>query len=175
MSHDSDAHFRTPKVGPLPCWTTILKTIGARCSTMHRVSVFLFTPAQIARHDRVLRTSNTSFLGIVFGKRSFLLVWRSPRGVIFHASAVSLSNFRMLTRGYRVGSSGCGLHKVPLISKIALAFAAASCCGISEVHLQLCSNFPWFRTCGCFLACTTMVCVFFHLSAEPSKLFLSAV
>ena len=39
-------------------------------------------------------------------------------------------------------------------SQIALAFAAASCCGFSEVHLRLCPDCPWFLTCGCFLACT---------------------
>ena len=29
-----------------------------------------------------------------------------------------------------------------------------SLCESSEIHLRLGPNFPWFRTCGCFLACT---------------------
>ena len=39
-------------------------------------------------------------------------------------------------------------------SKITLAFVAASICGFSEAHLRICPNFPWFRTCGIFLART---------------------
>ena len=37
--------------------------------------------------------------------------------------------------------------------RIGLAFAAASFCGFSEVHLRLCPNLPFVRA-GVFLACT---------------------
>ena len=42
------------------------------------------------------------------------------RRLIIHASAVSMSKFRMLTRWNRVRSSGCGLHIMPPISKLRL-------------------------------------------------------
>ena len=48
------------------------------------------------------------------------------------------------------GSSSCSLNNIPT----SLAFAAASVCGFSVVYLRLCPNSPWFRVCGCFLACT---------------------
>ena len=43
---------------------------------------------------------------------------RALRGVIIHASAVGLSKFRMLTRGYCVASSSCGLNNVTLTSEM---------------------------------------------------------
>ena len=75
------------------------------------------------------------------------------RRLTIHSSAVRLSKFRMLTRWYRIGSSSCSKktdHRFPN--------CACLCCGVillvSEVHLRLCYNLSWFRTCGCFLACT---------------------
>ena len=50
------------------------------------------------------------------------------RRPIIHASAVSWSKFRMLTRWNRVRSSGCGLHNMPHHFQIAPAFGAGSSC-----------------------------------------------
>ena len=65
-----------------------------------------------------------------------------------HASAVSLSKFKMLTRRYRVGCSSCGLNNVPLISELRLRLLVG--------HFV---DFLWFTVHGfsraaAFLACT---------------------
>ena len=63
---------------------------------------------------------------------------RLLRGVIIHAT-VSLSKFRMLTRGYRAGSSVCGSEHIPLVPKLRL---------------------PLLRRAGVFLYARTVICVF---------------
>ena len=40
---------------------------------------------------------------------------------------------------------------------------SASFCGLSEVHLRFCPNFPVFRTCGYFLACIYDSLRLFHI------------
>ena len=121
-----------------------------------KVSVLFFT----SRSDRkilyrVLRSKTFLSRALCLRRRSSGLASGHPlRRLVIHSSAASLSKFRVLTRWYRVGSSSCGLHNIPLDSQSAPAFAAASSCGFSGVHLQPCPNFPWIRTCGCFLART---------------------
>ena len=48
---------------------------------------------------------------------------------------LSLSKFRMLTCGYRVGSSGCGLNNVPLILELRLSLLAVLA---RELDLHVC-------------------------------------
>ena len=63
-----------------------------------------------------------------------------------------MSKFRMLTAGYRVGSSGCGSEPCTTDFRLPPTFAAASVCRFAVVHFN--PNSLLFRTCGCFLACT---------------------
>ena len=74
-------------------------------------------------------------------------------GMIIHASAVSLSKFRVLTRKCRVGSAGYGLNNVPLIFELRLSLRRHSG-EFPAAHLRLDPSFPSLRTCGCFPACT---------------------
>ena len=69
------------------------------------------------------------------GRISCLASGHDLHRLIIHASALSLSKFRMLTRWNCARSSGRGLHNMPPISQIAPAFCAASSCRSSEVHL----------------------------------------
>ena len=57
------------------------------------------------------------------------------RGVVFHSSAMILSKFTMLSRWYRVGSSGCSLNKItlaprfrlPLLRRNVVGFLGSTC------------------------------------------------
>ena len=60
----------------------------------------------------------------------------------------------VLTHGCRVGSSGCGLHIVPLIFRIALSLLRRHFVDFSVGNLRCDPNFPSFRTRDCFLAFT---------------------
>ena len=81
--------------------------------------------------DRVLR-SHTQFFANIMSLKGNFLYSRPLFGVILHASAVSWSKFRILTRGYRVGSSNCGLNNVPLISE----YAQSECVTLQIVNLS---------------------------------------
>ena len=142
-----------------------LKAMLMRCALLHtkgrdsKFCVCVCVVLHLLRSDhkirnRVLMNKKPSRFPCLRKRTSCLDSGRPLRRLIIHASAVSLSKFRILPRWYRVGSSSCGLNNRQLCSQIASAFAAASCCGFSGVHLRLGPNFPRFRTCGHLLACT---------------------
>ena len=111
--------------------------------------------------DRVLRSKNY-FETLSMRRRTSCLASGHPLPrLIIHSTAVSLAKFRMLANWCRVGSSICNLNNIPPTPQLRLPFLWRHFVGSSEVHLRCCPNFPWFRTCDCFLhALTTIVCIF---------------
>ena len=81
------------------------------------------------------------------------------RRPIMHASAVSWSKFRMLTRWNRVRSSGCGLHNMPPISKLRLPLvrghlvnfrASFSMFSFDVLYIfQVLCDSVWAKSCDC--------------------------
>ena len=138
---------------------------------MHRVSVFLNTlPADRKIIDRVQKSFQES--RFCECEEELPASGRPLREVIFHASAVSLSKSRMLTRGYRVGSSSCGLNDVPQISELRVPLLRRL---VVDFLWSTCDSVPtcqWFRTCGCVLHAHTVLCVFISSIYKTCELFL---
>ena len=164
--HDNDAFFRTPRVALLPfrensTSTTKLRngsetklkavvmrateTFGARCSNTQPCRSARFLMAFWEHFTCILQ----SRLLCSWTGTSCLASGCSLRGV------KTLSKFRMLTRKYRVGPSGCGLNNVPLFSELRLTLLRRYFCGFFCRHTcNFDPNFSLFRTCGCLPACT---------------------
>ena len=131
-------------------------TEGVCCST---------PPAQSARFLIALRGLETSLSRLLcLGTGTSCFASGHPLGaVIFHASAVILSKFRMLTRGYRVGSSSCGLNSAPLITELRLPLLwrhfvdlpRSACDVVPPVPAVICAVVPSFCT-----TCETCCCAF---------------
>ena len=66
---------------------------------------------------------------------------------IIHSSTKSLSKFRTLTRGNRVGCSGCSLNIMSSISELRLSFLSLHIVSFSDIH------FRFWNSCARFHAC----------------------
>ena len=128
-----------------------------------KLRVLFHTPTQIARLfvDRVLKS-----------KKLFEVSCLRRGTSCFHASAVGLSKFRMLTRWYGCWILQLWFEQHPSGSQIAPAFAATSFCGVSGGPLAMFSQHHGFARAAIFLHAPTMLRVFFHLSAQPSRCLL---
>ena len=168
--HDTDALFRTPWEGLLP-FRFYLKQQHCEMAAQQRNPKAMmkmrasenkwFAVFKYAQDEYVVENTHSSerkILDRVLKTKKFCNRGRPRRGVIIRAGVVNLCKFRMLTRGYCVGSSSCGLEPCVTDFRIAPAFAAASFCAITVVHLQVDPNFPSFRTCGCFLHFSSAAC-----------------
>ena len=129
-----------------------------------KVSVLFYTRRSARKIlDRVLRSDDFICSVTVLEQRTFLLGYRSPaapidssckRGEPVQGQDVdAVVSCWILKLWYEQQSAG---------SQIAPAFAAASFLGFSKVHLRLCPNLSWLRTCGCFLACTGLHAICVH-------------
>ena len=98
---------------------------GVQVSTVS--ALFHHSSLPLSAESLIAVRRQQTFLLIILGSMccrggiSCLASGHHLRRLIIHASAVSWSKFRMLTRWNRVGSSGCGLHNMP-------AFGAGSSC-----------------------------------------------
>ena len=87
--------------------------------------------------------------------KNFLRGWRLRAASGDHScERGELVKFRMLTRWYRVGSPSSSLNKLPRVPTLILLLLRSHFKRFSKVHLRRCPIFSWFRSCGCFLACT---------------------
>ena len=120
--------------------------------------------------ERVLRRSVFSRFFCLRRGTSCLASGRPLRGMMDRASAVSLSKFRIITRGYRVGSAGCSLNILPLISKLRLPLLWRH-----FVHFfcgSLCDLVPAFLCvvrATVFWHALTVICVLYHPSRMVSS------
>ena len=84
--------------------------------------------------------------------------------LIAHSSAVSSSNFRMFTRRYRVGFSGCGLNKMPLVPKLRLPLLRRHFVGFPRSTCDFVPTSHGLARAAVLLHALTMVCVFSSIS-----------
>ena len=119
--------------------------------------------------DPILRTLKKTVLQpriLCLRRPSFLANGRQVRNVMILTKAVSLSNFRLLTRGYRVGSYNCGLYTVPLISELRLPLLRRHFVGFLLSIRDLPMHFA-------ILSQLTVICVFYP-SMTLRSLIMSA-
>ena len=82
---------------------------------------------------------------------------------IIHSSTKSLSKFRTLTRGNRVGCSDCSLNIMPSICELRLSFLSRHIVNFSDIHFRCWNSCARFHTCVHVLVKTYNDILFFPI------------
>ena len=80
----------------------------------------------------------------------------------------------MLSRGYRVGSSGCGLYKVPLVSESRLRLLRRHCVDVRKTICDVVPTFHGFVRASDFSHALQQSPSLSHISVQRAKVFISA-
>ena len=88
-----------------------------------------------------------------------------------HSRAVSMSKFRMLTRGFPVASSGYSLNNIPPVPKLRLPLLRRHFVGFSRSTFDFVSNLHCFERAAVFLHALMVMWCFIYLPAQPANCF----
>ena len=119
------------------------------CSNVYCDCIVTPLLAPLSAESLIAVRRQQTFLEIILGSTCWrggitcLASGHHLRRLILHASAVSMSKFRMLTRWNRVRSSGCGLHNMPPISKLRLPLVRGHLVNFRG-SFSMFSYFLWF-------------------------------